>query len=125
MPKYENYYVVEYRFPVKVEDVSTVQEAMSKGNRICERMFGFKPDNWFARIFEYSTRHKDPGTIREYFYNPNSVSYREITKNIGYFSQLVKDNKEPEDIDNYDEIFNRLSSDSEVKIVYKEVKDDK
>ena len=34
MPKFENYFIVEYRYPVKVEDVSTVQEAMSKSNRI-------------------------------------------------------------------------------------------
>jgi len=54
MPRYENYFIVEYRFPVIVEDVSTAAEAVSKANRICERVHGFKPSNWFARIFEYT-----------------------------------------------------------------------
>ena len=124
MPKFENYFVVEYRYPVKVEDVSTVQAAMSKANRICERMFGFKPDNWFARIFEYSTRQKDPGLVKEYFYNPNSLTYREITKNFGYFTQLLADGKTPDDVVNYEEVFGRLESSGEVKIIYKEEKDD-
>lgn len=123
MPKFENYYIVEYRFPVKVEDVSSVQESLSKANRICERIFGFKPENWFARIFEYSTRQKDPGLVREYFYNPNSSTYREITKNFNYFSQLVRDGKTPEDVENYDEVFNRLDTSTEVKIIYKNEKD--
>lgn len=120
MPKFESYYVIEFRFPIKVEDTSSVPEAVSKAKRMCERIFGFKPDNWFARIFEYSTRQKNPGTVKEYFYNPNSSSFREITKNMGYFSQLVKDGKNPEDVHNYDEVFNSLDKSTDVKIIYKE-----
>lgn len=123
MPKFENYFVVEYRFPIKIDDVSAVQEVMSKANRICERQFGFKPDNWFARIFEYSTRQKSPGLVKEYFYNPNSTTYREITKNFDYFSQIIKDGKTIEDVANYEEVFNRLDASSEVKIIYKESDD--
>lgn len=120
MPKFENYFVVEYRFPVKVDDVSTIHEAMSKANRICERQFGFKPDNWFARIFEFSTKQKNPGLVKEYFYNPNSTAYREIKKNFEYFSKLIADGKTPDDVFNYDEVFNRLDQDSDVKIIYKD-----
>lgn len=124
MPKFENYFIIEYRYAVKVEDVSNIQEAMSKANRICERVFGFKPTNWFARIFEYSTRQKSPGLVKEYFYNPNSITYREITKNFGYFAQLISDGKTPEDVLNYEEVFNRLESSNEVRIVYKSEDDD-
>jgi len=125
MPKFENYFVVEYRFPIKIDDVSAVQEVMSKANRICERQFGFKPDNWFARIFEYSTKQKDPGLVKEYFYNPNSTTYREITKNFNYFSQIIKDGKTIEDVANYEEVFNKLDASSEIKIVYKENNDER
>jgi hypothetical protein len=98
MPKFDNYYIVEYRFPVRVDDTSTVIEAVSIANRICERVHGFKPDNWFARVFEYSVGESTPGIVKEYFYNPNSVTVREITKNIGYHSDLVKDGRVPADI---------------------------
>jgi len=44
-------------------------------------------------ILEYlNTQQKknEEGHIKEYFYNPNSSSYREITKNILYFNELVQ-----------------------------------
>ena len=72
MPKFDNYYIVEYRYAIRIDDTSTVMEAVSKANRICERQHGFKPDNWFARIFEYTVGEKVAGHIKEYFYNPNS-----------------------------------------------------
>ena len=98
MPKFDNYYIVEYRFPIRVEDTSTVMEAVSIANRICERLHGFKPDNWNARIFEYSVGEKQPGIVKEYFYNPHSVSVREITKNVSHHNDLVQKGETPADV---------------------------
>lgn len=116
MPKYENYFVVEFRFPVTVEDVSTVAEAVSKANRICERVHGFKPTNWFARIFEYSTRQKEPGLAKEYFYNPNSSTYREITKNVKFFNDLAEKGLSVEDVFDYESLISKIAIDEEIKI---------
>lgn len=98
VPKFDSYYIVEYRFPIKVDDTSSVIEAVSIANRICERVHGFKPDNWNARIFEYSVGEKKPGTVKEYFYNPHSVTVREITKNLEYHGDMIKNGETPADI---------------------------
>lgn len=116
MPKYENYYVVEFRFPILIEDVGTVPEAVSKANRVCERIFGFKPTNWFARIFEYSVRSKSPGLSKEYFYNPNSSTYREIQKNIKFFNELNENNITVDDLLDYESLISKVSIGDEFKI---------
>lgn len=116
MPRYENYFIVEFRFPVIVEDVSTVSEAVSKANRICERVHGFKPTNWFARIFEYSTKAKTPGLSKEYFYNPNSSTYREITKNINFFNDLNEKGLSVSDVFDYEAFISKVAIDEEIKI---------
>lgn len=99
MPKYKNYYVVEYRLPIVVEDINSVQEATTRAKRICENKFGFNPDNWYARIFEYSIQNTGQGPIKEYFYNPNSSTYREIESNIGYHNDLVSRGEKPFEFD--------------------------
>lgn len=116
MPRYENYFIVEFRFPVVVEDVLTPAEAVSKANRICERVHGFKPTNWFARIFEYSTRQKQPGLAKEYFYNPNSSTYREITKNIKFFNDLNEKGLSVEDVFDYETLISKVAISEEIKI---------
>lgn len=100
MPKHNQYYVVEYRFPIKIDSVASVQEAMSIASQIFQNQYGFKPDNWNARIFEYSTNSNVAGHEKEYFYNPNSSSVREITKNISYHNDLVKNGEVPEGVKN-------------------------
>ena len=90
MPKYNKYFIVEFRYPIKVDGINSVQEAVSLAAQICEKEFGIKPKNWFSRIFEYSTEKNEEGHVKEYFYNPNSSSYREITKNILYFNELIQ-----------------------------------
>lgn len=107
---------MEFRYPVIVEDVATVAEAVSKANRICERVHGFKPNNWFARIFEYSTGQKNPGLAKEYFYNPNSVSYREITKNIGFFNDLDSKGLSVDDVFDYEKFIGKTAIDEEIRI---------
>jgi len=114
MPKFDNYYIVEYRYAIRIDDTATVMEAVSKANRICERQYGFKPDNWFARIFEYTVGEKVAGHIKEYFYNPNSSSFREITKNISYHNDLVSKGIIPEDVI---EVNNEIIKNNEIDLI--------
>jgi hypothetical protein len=116
MPKFDKYYVVEFRYPIKVEDTDTAIEATSKAARICERVFGFKPENWYARIFEYTTGEKTTGPVKEYFYNPNSSNVREIEKNIGYFNDLIQKGIEPDELMDHSKIADKLEiKDGEVE----------
>ena len=108
MPKFGNYFVVEFRFPIQVDTVNTVKEALSIAGQICKDQHGFKPDNWYARIFEYTTGDSVTGHVREYFYNPHSSTYREITKNVEYFTKLVNENLSPDDKKNKKKIINNL-----------------
>lgn len=89
MPKHNEYFIVEYRFPIKIDSVTSVQESISMAGQAFQNQFGFKPDNWNARIFHYSTDSNHVGYVKEYFYNPNSATYREITKNIAYHAELL------------------------------------
>lgn len=97
VPKYKNYYIIEYRIPIQIDDIGSVQEAMSRAKQICHNRFGFYPDNWYARIFEYSIENDGVGPVKEYFYNPNSSNFREIEANIGYHNDLVKKGIDPTD----------------------------
>jgi hypothetical protein len=90
--------VVEYRFPITIERVKSIQEAVSMASQVFQNQFGFKPDNWNARVFQYSTDSNVVGHVKEFFYNPNSSTYREITKNIAYHQDLVKNNQVPDNI---------------------------
>ncbi len=99
MPKHNEYFIVEYRFPIKIDSVNNVQEAVSMAGQVFKNQFGFKPENWNARIFQYSTDSNSPGYVREFFYNPNSATSREITKNIAYHKDLVLKGLTPEDIE--------------------------
>lgn len=116
MPKFDGYYVVEFRVPIRVDDISSVQEAISKANRICQRQHGFKPDNWYARIFEYTTGETVVGPFKEYFYNPHSATYREIKKNHGYHNDLIKAGINPEDGFDYDSLTNKIELEPEISI---------
>ena len=117
MPKYDGYYVVEFRIPIKVEDSSSVQEALSKANRICQRQHGFKPDNWYARIFEYSSGEDVVGPFKEYLKKPNSATYREIVKNHGYHNDLVKAGLTPEDGFDYEKLSEKLAMSDEIDLI--------
>lgn len=99
MPKHNEYFVVEYRFPIKIDSVNSIQEAMSMASQAFQNQYGFKPDNWNARIFQYSTDSNSPGYVKEFFYNPNSATSREIKKNIAYHEDLVAQGITPEDME--------------------------
>lgn len=115
MPKYEKYYVVEFRFPIKIDTADSVLHAVSKAARMCERIHGFRPESWFARVFEYDTGENKPGLSKEYFYNPNNSTHREIKKNIGYHQDMVLQGRSPDDVSDNDfyesEDYENLSED--------------
>lgn len=111
MPKFDKYFIVEYRLPIRVDDISSLQEALSLANRICQRQHGFKPDNWFARVFEYSTGEDTAGPFKEYFYNPHSATYREVMKNHGYHNDLIKSGVNPLDGFDYEKLEQELEKD--------------
>lgn len=98
MPKHNEYFIVEYRFPIKIESVKSVQEAMSMASQVFQNQYGFKPENWNARVFQYSTDSNVSGYVKEFFYNPNSATHREITKNIAYHADLIEKGELPEGI---------------------------
>lgn len=123
MPKYDGYYIVEFRIPIKVDDSSSVQEALSKANRICQRQHGFKPDNWYARIFEYSSGEDVVGPFKEYFYNPYSATHREITKNHGYHNDLIKSGLTPEDGFDYEKLAEKLAVSDEIDLIIEDYED--
>jgi len=115
MPKFDEYFVVEFRIPIRVDDVSSVQEAISKANRICQRQHGFKPDNWYARVFEYTTGEEVVGPFKEYFYNPYSATYREVTKNHGYHNDMIKAGISPEDGFDYKKVADQTELESDIE----------
>ena len=94
MPAHGKYHVVEYRYAVRIDDANNVMTAVAKANEIVERKWGFRPKNWFARIFEYFGGPDHTGPTNEYFYNPHSVSYRKIDTNWVSHEELIKDGEE-------------------------------
>jgi hypothetical protein len=124
MPKFDKYFVVEYRIPIKVDDVSSVQEALSKSSRICQRQHGFKPDNWYSRIFEYTTGVDEAGVYKEYFYNPYSSTFREIQKNHGYHNDLIKAGMNPEHGFDYEKLADHIKVTDEITVVVDHSLDD-
>ncbi|MAG73894.1 hypothetical protein CL620_06270 [archaeon] len=97
MPPKKKYYIVEYRYAIRVDGISDVESAMSRSNSIAERKFGFRPENWFARIFEYAGGVDDIGPTAEFFYNPHSHSYREVTRNWESHMDMIKKGESPND----------------------------
>ena len=48
MPAHGKYYVVEYRYAIRIDDANNVMTAVARANEIAEKKFGFRPKNWFA-----------------------------------------------------------------------------
>tara|TARA_Y100001951_G_C11258489_1_gene250961 strand:+ start:587 stop:889 length:303 start_codon:yes stop_codon:yes gene_type:complete len=90
MPVHGKYYVIEYRYAVRVDGENNVMAAITKANEMVQKTHGFRPKNWFARIFEYFGGVDEVGPTNEYFYNPHSVSYRKIDSNWETHAEIVK-----------------------------------
>ena len=98
MSAFEDFYVVEYRYAVKIpmtqSNKNSVPTAVSTANSICERVHGFRPNNWSARIFKYSTNEGVIGVEEEYFYNPQGATVRKIDSNwIDHLELIEKGNE--------------------------------
>ena len=98
MGAFEDFYVVEYRYAVKIpmtqSNKNSVPTAVSTANSICERVHGFRPNNWSARIFKYSTNEGVVGVEEEYFYNPHGATVTKIDSNsIDNLEQINKENE--------------------------------
>ncbi len=76
----EQYYVVEYRFPVQVNEAASVKDAASKAAKEIEKKFGFVPSAWFARVFVYDSESE--GVLEEHFSSPGGEKFRKVNKNI-------------------------------------------
>jgi hypothetical protein len=97
MGAFEDYYIVEYRYAVRVplngSNRNSIPTAVSTANSICERVHGFRPSNWFARIFKYTSKDGVPGLEEEFFYNPHGASVRKVDANWLSHNEIIKENK--------------------------------
>ena len=60
--------------------------------------FGFKPDNWYARVFKYGASTTEVGPLEEYFYNPTGSKMRQIDKNDEEHGRMFHEKVENEDV---------------------------
>lgn len=67
----EKFWIVEFRFPMLVNDSDNAEDAAAKAARHFEKEYGVNPSRWFSRVFKYG---KDAvGPVEEYFFNPAGV----------------------------------------------------
>ena len=94
MPAQNKYYIVEYRYATRVDGKQNVMSAITEANEMCEKTHGFRPKNWFARIFEYFGGVDETGPTNEYFYNPHNTSYRKIDANWTSHDEIIKNGED-------------------------------
>lgn len=87
----ENYYIVEARLPVQINEALSAEEAARKAARIIENQYGVNLSNWYFRIFEYGAG-EEVGPIAEYFSNPAGSKFRKIDQNILLHEQMINEN---------------------------------
>jgi len=78
------YWIVEFRFPIEITKADGVDDAARIASRMMENQFGFSPQNWFARVFEYDPTITVDGPLSEWFYNPQGSKSFEIAHHEGY-----------------------------------------
>lgn len=94
----KSYWVVEYRYAVTVTDGDSPEEAAGEAAELIKKEFGFRPNNWNARVFEYGASTTVVGPLAEYFCNPNGTKFRKLDQNDlehgrMYHDNLQKDNE--------------------------------
>lgn len=84
MAQDKSYFVVEFRFPfeIKGQHAKSPETAVEEGRKLFEQSYGFFPDRWMARIFEFSVGEGKVGAQAEYFFSPTGLQMKEINKNI-------------------------------------------
>lgn len=89
----ENYYVVEARLPVQINDAVSPEEAARKAARIIENQYNVNISNWYLRVFEYGAA-EEVGPIAEYFSNPAGSKFRKIDANFEKHEEIINNNSE-------------------------------
>ena len=92
----KSYWVVEYRFPVLVQEADDVKQAHDLAAIKLKSEFGINASGWFARVFEYGPSTEVVGPLREYFFNPAGSHFRQIDKNDDEHGRLYHENLEKE-----------------------------
>ena len=88
----DNYYVVEARLPIFINEAVSVEEASRKAARIIENQYGINISNWYLRVFEYGAG-EDSGPVAEYFANPAGSKFREISQNVEEHEEKIRQEK--------------------------------
>lgn len=84
MAQDKSYFVVEFRYPfeIKGSHAKSPETAVEEARKLFEQAYGFYPDKWNARIFEFSVGEGKVGAQAEYFFSPTGLQMKEINKNI-------------------------------------------
>ena len=91
MPKSDKKrFVVEFRFPVEIKGPEDAKAAAEEGRAYFSQKYGFIPDLWNARVFEYGTSEGEVGAEKEYFFSPTGMQMKEISKNINLHEARIK-----------------------------------
>ena len=85
----KEYYIVEYRFPVEIMEADNVKDAAMKAASVCERIYGFRPSDWYARVFRYTSGKDVVGPVEEYFFNPQGERSRLIDQNHAKHQEMI------------------------------------
>ena len=89
----ENYYIVEARLPVQINDAVSPEEAARKAARIIENQYNVNISNWYLRVFEYGAG-EETGPTAEYFSNPAGSKFRKIDANFEKHEEIISNNSE-------------------------------
>jgi hypothetical protein len=89
------YYVVEARFPIKIDKAISVEEAARKAARIMQRDIGIDISNWFMRVFVYGDSQGDLGPVEEWFANPSGSQFRKVDQNFDKHQYMIDNNEVP------------------------------
>ena len=77
----KNYWVVEYRYAVTIAEGDSPESVVAEAAEVIKKEFGFRPNNWNARVFEYGASTTVVGPLAEYFCNPNGTKFRKLDQN--------------------------------------------
>ncbi len=74
----KEYYIVEFRLPIQINEANSIEDAAEKAVALFEREYNIRLSKWYTRVFRYITDKVGP---EEYFCNPGGVKFRKLTQN--------------------------------------------
>lgn len=90
-----NYFIVEFRFPYEIRGEEDAKKAAEKAQQEFSDQYGFFPDLWKTRVFEFENSEGSVGPQKEFFFSPTGTTMKEISKN--YIPHQEKINEAGED----------------------------